>query len=268
MVTGRAIASAHLQGGKTLKKRSIRTAKNWHLLSKSLWPQGRKALGLVAVTSLLLTATACAQGAPTSASSVNSAKATQSATPTPTPSKVAGTVCTTEKAAQTSSGQTYICMVDQAGKLTWLDSASAKKLSDQRTAEAAAKAAAEKAAADKAAADKAAADKAAADQAAAAQAAAVQAAADKAAAEAAAAKAAADAAAKAQVQPKAVPAAPPAQGNCDPNYAGACVPIASDVDCAGGSGNGPAYVRGPVTVVGTDIYQLDGNDNDGIGCER
>ena len=53
---------------------------------------------------------------------------------------------------------------------------------------------------------------------------------------------------------------------CDPNYSGACVPIASDVDCAGGSGNGPAYVRGPVRVIGTDIYDLD-DDNDGIGCE-
>ncbi len=53
---------------------------------------------------------------------------------------------------------------------------------------------------------------------------------------------------------------------CDPNYSGACVPIASDVDCAGGSGNGPAYVRGPVTVIGTDIYDLD-RDGDGIGCE-
>jgi len=53
---------------------------------------------------------------------------------------------------------------------------------------------------------------------------------------------------------------------CDPNYAGACVPIASDVDCAGGSGNGPAYVQGPVRVVGTDIYGLD-RDGDGIGCE-
>lgn len=53
---------------------------------------------------------------------------------------------------------------------------------------------------------------------------------------------------------------------CDPNYSGACVPIASDVDCAGGSGNGPAYVQGPVTVIGTDIYGLDSN-NDGIGCE-
>lgn len=64
------------------------------------------------------------------------------------------------------------------------------------------------------------------------------------------------------------PAAPPASdpSGCDPNYAGACVPIASDVDCAGGSGNGPAYVRGPVQVVGTDVYDLD-RDGDGIGCE-
>jgi resuscitation-promoting factor RpfB len=54
---------------------------------------------------------------------------------------------------------------------------------------------------------------------------------------------------------------------CDPNYSGACVPIASDVDCAGGSGNGPAYVQGPVQVVGTDIYGLDRN-GDGIGCEE
>jgi resuscitation-promoting factor RpfB len=52
---------------------------------------------------------------------------------------------------------------------------------------------------------------------------------------------------------------------CDPNYSG-CVPIASDVDCAGGSGNGPAYVSGPVRVVGTDKYGLD-NDKDGLGCE-
>lgn len=52
---------------------------------------------------------------------------------------------------------------------------------------------------------------------------------------------------------------------CDPNYSG-CVPVASDVDCAGGSGNGPAYVRGPVQIIGSDIYGLD-RDNDGIGCE-
>ncbi|MEV6417002.1 G5 domain-containing protein [Kribbella sp. NPDC051718] len=54
-------------------------------------------------------------------------------------------------------------------------------------------------------------------------------------------------------------------GGCDPNYTG-CVPIASDVDCAGGSGNGPAYVAGPVEVIGSDIYRLDA-DHDGIGCE-
>ena len=53
---------------------------------------------------------------------------------------------------------------------------------------------------------------------------------------------------------------------CDPNYEGACVPVASDVDCAGGSGNGPEYVQGPVRVIGTDVYGLDRN-NDGIGCE-
>ena len=42
--------------------------------------------------------------------------------------------------------------------------------------------------------------------------------------------------------------------------------FASDVDCAGGSGNGPAYVAGPVTVIGSDIYDLD-RDGDGIACE-
>lgn len=54
--------------------------------------------------------------------------------------------------------------------------------------------------------------------------------------------------------------------SCDPNYSGACVPVTSDVDCEGGSGNGPAYVEGPVTVVGNDIYGLD-NNHDGTGCE-
>ncbi|WP_281452782.1 hypothetical protein [Paenarthrobacter nitroguajacolicus] len=166
------------------------------------------------------------------------------------------------------SSQTYVCAVDQAGKLTWLDSATAQSLSDQRSASA-------KAVADKAAADKAAADKAAADQAAAAKVAADKAAADQAAADQAA-KAAADQAAAAQAAanaaPKAVPAAPagpaaPAQSGCDPNYAGACVPIDSDVDCSSGKGNGPSYVRGPVTVIGSDIYGLD-NNHDGIGCEN
>jgi hypothetical protein len=54
--------------------------------------------------------------------------------------------------------------------------------------------------------------------------------------------------------------------SCDSNYSGACVPIDSDVDCAGGSGDGPSYVSGPVTVVGNDIYGLD-RDSDGTGCE-
>jgi hypothetical protein len=54
-------------------------------------------------------------------------------------------------------------------------------------------------------------------------------------------------------------------GNCDPNY-DPCVPIASDVDCAGGSGNGPEYVKGPVRVIGVDVYGLD-RDGNGVGCE-
>jgi hypothetical protein len=58
---------------------------------------------------------------------------------------------------------------------------------------------------------------------------------------------------------------PPPASKCDPNYTG-CVPVASDVDCAGGSGNGPAYVQGPVRVIGSDIYDLD-RDHDGIACE-
>ena len=58
---------------------------------------------------------------------------------------------------------------------------------------------------------------------------------------------------------------PITESQCDPNYSG-CVPIASDVDCAGGNGNGPAYVEGPVEVIGRDIYKLDGDGN-GIGCE-
>jgi hypothetical protein len=58
-----------------------------------------------------------------------------------------------------------------------------------------------------------------------------------------------------------------ALAECDPNYTNVCVPVASDVDCAGGSGNGPEYVSGPVYVVGTDIYGLD-RDGDGTACER
>lgn len=72
-----------------------------------------------------------------------------------------------------------------------------------------------------------------------------------------------------QITPKSAPEPAPApkpRPSCDPNYSEACVPIASDVDCAGGSGNGPSYVSGPVRVIGSDIYDLDRN-GDGVGCE-
>jgi hypothetical protein len=53
---------------------------------------------------------------------------------------------------------------------------------------------------------------------------------------------------------------------CTPGY-DPCIPPGPDVDCAGGSGNGPRYVEGPVRVTGNDPYGLD-RDGDGIGCER
>jgi beta-lactam-binding protein with PASTA domain len=56
-------------------------------------------------------------------------------------------------------------------------------------------------------------------------------------------------------------------GPCHPAYSG-CVPYASDVDCAGGGGDGPVWVDGPVYLTGSsDPYGLDGYDNDGRGCE-
>jgi micrococcal nuclease len=55
-------------------------------------------------------------------------------------------------------------------------------------------------------------------------------------------------------------AAAPSGRGCDPNYAGACVPLSSsDLDCAD--------VGRPVRVVGSDRHRLDG-DGDGRGCER
>jgi hypothetical protein len=45
-----------------------------------------------------------------------------------------------------------------------------------------------------------------------------------------------------------------------------CISPGSDVDCAGGSGNGPRYIDGPVYVTGADPYGLDSN-GDGVGCE-
>jgi hypothetical protein len=60
---------------------------------------------------------------------------------------------------------------------------------------------------------------------------------------------------------------PAVSRNCTPGYS-PCIPPASDVDCAGGSGNGPEYTRPGVSyrVTGSDLYGLDA-DGDGIGCE-
>jgi hypothetical protein len=58
---------------------------------------------------------------------------------------------------------------------------------------------------------------------------------------------------------------PASDSGCDSNYSG-CVPIASDVDCGGGSGDGPAYLDGSVSVIGSDVYGLD-SDSDGTACE-
>lgn len=196
-----------------------------------------------------------------------------SPTTTATETSIDLTTCTNEKETKEQGADEYVCTLDNAGALVWMEASASKKLVDERVAAAALlaakKAAEEKAAAEKLAAQKAAAQKAAAEKAAAQKAAAERAAAAKRAAEAAAAQAAADAAARAAAEAAAQQQAAQQQAqqsSCDPNYAGACVPIASDVDCAGGSGNGPAYVQGPVRVVGSDIYGLD-RDGDGIGCE-
>ena len=54
---------------------------------------------------------------------------------------------------------------------------------------------------------------------------------------------------------------------CNPNYAGSCVPTTTvDVDCVGSNENGPSFV-GPVRVVGRDIFKLDA-DGDGVACEK
>jgi hypothetical protein len=56
--------------------------------------------------------------------------------------------------------------------------------------------------------------------------------------------------------------------NCDPSYLDVCLdPNAVDYDCAGGSGNGPRYVTGPIRVRPPDPFDLD-REGDGWGCER
>lgn len=66
--------------------------------------------------------------------------------------------------------------------------------------------------------------------------------------------------------PQPTPTSPPSV-NCDPSYPTVCIPVgAADYDCAGGSGNGPNYIAGPLTVLPPDPHGLD-SDGDGIGCE-
>ncbi|UUL76091.1 hypothetical protein NG819_19400 [Pseudarthrobacter sp. Fe7] len=230
------------------------------------FPAPRPALGRAAAAAavVLLLAGCSTQASLTAAAG----SASESATATPAAKPIADTPCTTVDARQVSGGGSYVCTRDESGRLVWLETSVSKRVTDKLAADAAAKAAAGKAAAEQAAAAKATAEKAAADKAAADKDAADKAAAEAAARQAAEAKAAQDAAAAKAAAPPA-PAAQPVPGTnpgCDPNYSG-CVPIASDVDCAGGSGNGPAYVRGPVQVIGRDIYGLDA-DHDGVGCER
>ena len=47
---------------------------------------------------------------------------------------------------------------------------------------------------------------------------------------------------------------------------GGAFSLPGDYDCAGGPGDGPNFIEGPVDVSGGDPYGLDA-DGDGIGCE-
>ena len=54
---------------------------------------------------------------------------------------------------------------------------------------------------------------------------------------------------------------------CSTDYRGQYLdPALGDYDCEGNEGNGPGYVTGTVTVVGTDVFGLD-RDGDGTGCD-
>ena len=45
---------------------------------------------------------------------------------------------------------------------------------------------------------------------------------------------------------------------CHPSYS-PCLPVGADLDCDD--------VTGPIAITGDDPYRLDGDDQDGIGCE-
>jgi hypothetical protein len=66
--------------------------------------------------------------------------------------------------------------------------------------------------------------------------------------------------------PAPVTAARADASSCAPGYSVCLTPGASDYDCAGGFGNGPRYVNGPIRVTGSDPFFLD-LDGNGIGCE-
>lgn len=71
--------------------------------------------------------------------------------------------------------------------------------------------------------------------------------------------------------PTLVPIPPTPKARCEPSYPNVCIPIGSaDYDCAGGSGNGPNYIQGPIQVrwdvPNPDPHGLD-RDRDGWGCE-
>lgn len=71
------------------------------------------------------------------------------------------------------------------------------------------------------------------------------------------------------VAAKSPPAPPPPPApSCDPSYPDVCLdPAVEDYDCAGGSGNGPGYVEGPIRVLPPDPFDLD-REGDGVGCEN
>jgi hypothetical protein len=57
------------------------------------------------------------------------------------------------------------------------------------------------------------------------------------------------------------------RAGCDPSYPDVCLHDGvGDYDCAGGGGNGPNYVRGPLRVLQPDPFDLD-HDGNGTGCE-
>ncbi len=60
--------------------------------------------------------------------------------------------------------------------------------------------------------------------------------------------------------------AAPGGANCDPSYPDVCLADGiGDWDCAGGGGNGPNFIKGPIRVLPPDPFHLDGN-HDGVAC--